>query len=92
MTVFVVAIAAGDSLKYQSFVYISFVWETHVRYNTMFYYMPSTFYKVKLPIALGNIFHWTESILAHSHDDAKIHIRSSIGVLALPHSDDVKKL
>ena len=33
--------------------------------------MPSTFYIVKLPLALGNIFSLTESILAQSHDDAK---------------------
>ena len=36
-----------------------------------FYYMPSTLYIVKLPLALGNIFNWTESIMAQSHDDAK---------------------
>ena len=35
------------------------------------YYMPSTFYIVQLPLALSNIFHWTESILAQSDDDAK---------------------
>ena len=35
------------------------------------YYMPSTFYIVKLPLALGNIFNWTESIMAQSHDGAK---------------------
>ena len=34
--------------------------------NNSVYYMPSTFYIVKLPLALGNIFHWTESILAQS--------------------------
>ena len=33
--------------------------------------MPSTFYIVKLPLALGNIFHWTESILAQSQGGAK---------------------
>ena len=33
--------------------------------------MPSTFYIVKLLLALGNIFYWTESILAQSHDDTK---------------------
>ena len=33
VTVFTVPIAAGDSVKYQSFVYGSFVWEIHVRYN-----------------------------------------------------------
>ena len=33
--------------------------------------MPSTFYIVILPLALGNIFSWTESIMAQSHDDAK---------------------
>ena len=33
VTVFAVAIAAGDSVKYQSFFYGSFVLEIHVRYN-----------------------------------------------------------
>ena len=33
VTVFAVAIAAGDSVKDQSFVYGCFVWEIHVRYN-----------------------------------------------------------
>ena len=32
---FTVAIAAGYSLKYQSFVYGSFVWEIHVRYDNI---------------------------------------------------------
>ena len=44
------------------------------------YYMPSTFYIVKLPLALGNIFNWTESIMAQSHDDAKIHIGASLWI------------
>ena len=39
--------------------------------NKKNYYMPSTFYIVKLPLALGNIFNLTESIMAQSHDDAK---------------------
>ena len=38
---------------------------------TLFYYMPSTSYIVKLPLVLDNIFNWTESIMAQSHDDAK---------------------
>ena len=33
VTVFAVAIAAGDIIKYQLFVYGSFVWEINVRYN-----------------------------------------------------------
>ena len=33
--------------------------------------MPYTFYIVKLPLVLGNIFHWTESIMALSNDFAK---------------------
>ena len=33
VTVFAVTIAVGDSIKYQSFVYGSFVWEIHVRYD-----------------------------------------------------------
>ena len=40
VTVFSAAIAAGDSLKYQSFVYGSFVWEIHVRYNNGTYHIP----------------------------------------------------
>ena len=32
--------------------------------------MASTFYIVKLPLALGNIFNLIESIMAQSHDDA----------------------
>ena len=34
--------------------------------------MPSTFYihAVKFSLAPGNIFHWTESLLAQSHDEA----------------------
>ena len=40
MTVFAVAIAAGDIIKYQSFVYGSFVWGIHVRYNKRIY-LPS---------------------------------------------------
>ena len=43
---------------------------SHKLINTI-YYMPSTFYIVKLPLAFCNIFHWTESILAQSHDGAK---------------------
>ena len=30
--------------------------------------MPSKIYKAKLPLALGYIFHLTESILAHSYE------------------------
>ena len=37
VTVFSVAIAAGDIIKYQSFVYGSFVWGIHVRYNNTYY-------------------------------------------------------
>ena len=33
--------------------------------------MPSTLYIVKLPLALGNNFYLTESIMAQSHEDAK---------------------
>ena len=31
------AIAVGDIIKYQSFVYGSFVWGIHVRYNKIIY-------------------------------------------------------
>ena len=37
MAVFAVAVAAGDIIKYQSFVYGSFVWGIHVRYNKIKY-------------------------------------------------------
>ena len=37
VTVFAVAIATGDFIKYQSFVYGSFVWGIHVRYNNIKY-------------------------------------------------------
>ena len=43
---------------------------TQMLSNTI-YYMPSTFYNVKLPLALGNSFHRTESILAQSLVDSK---------------------
>ena len=33
VAVFAIAVATGDIIKYQSFVYGSFVWEIHVRYN-----------------------------------------------------------
>ena len=36
-----------------------------------FFYTPSKMYIVKLPLALSNIFSFTESILVQSHDDAK---------------------
>ena len=52
--------------------------------------MASTFYIVKMLLALDNIFHGTESILAQSHDGAKkIHIGASNEFLAVPHSGDV---
>ena len=35
VAVFAVAVAPGDIIKYQSFVYGSFVWEIHVRYNNI---------------------------------------------------------
>ena len=37
MAVLAVAVAPGDIIKYQSFVYGSFVWEIHVRYNNVKY-------------------------------------------------------
>ena len=37
MAVFAAAVATGDIIKYQSFVYGSFVWEIHVRYNKYIY-------------------------------------------------------
>ena len=37
VTVFCVPIAADDSVKYQSFIYGSFVWEIHVMYNNVKY-------------------------------------------------------
>ena len=54
------------------------------------FYMPSAFYIVKLPLGLGNIFSWTESIMAQSHDKCQKSILGhQYGFLALPHSDDV---
>ena len=35
---FTVAVAMGDIIRYQSFVYGSFVWEIHVRYNSEKYH------------------------------------------------------
>ena len=37
MAVFAVAVATGDIIKYHSFVYGSFVWGIHVRYNKYIY-------------------------------------------------------
>ena len=44
MAVFAVAVAAGDIIKYQSFVYGSFVWGIHVRYNNLYYYTSREFH------------------------------------------------
>ena len=38
MAVFAVTVAAGDIIKYQLFVYGSFVWGIHVRYNKLEYF------------------------------------------------------
>ena len=38
VAVFAVAVATGDIIKYQSFVYGSFVWGIHVRYNNLICY------------------------------------------------------
>ena len=43
VAVIVVAVAPGDIIKYQSFVYGSFVWEIHVRYNKISYYLLEVF-------------------------------------------------
>ena len=51
--------------------------------------MPSTFYIVKLLLALGNIFNWTEYIMAQSRRCQKSILGPHYGFLALPHSDDV---
>ena len=37
VAVFADAVATGDIIKYQSFVYGSFIWEIHVRYNNIIY-------------------------------------------------------
>ena len=37
VAVFAVAVATGDIIKYQSFVYGSFVWKIQVRYNNFKY-------------------------------------------------------
>ena len=41
VTVYVAAIAVGDSINYQSFVYGSFKWTIHVKYNNMKGQVPS---------------------------------------------------
>ena len=41
------------------------------RCGIWFYYMPFTFYIVKLPLALSYIFNLIESKMAQSHDVAK---------------------
>ena len=38
MAAFAVAVATGDIIKYPLFVYGSFVWGIHVRYNNAYYY------------------------------------------------------
>ena len=48
VTVFAVSIAAGDIIKYQSFVYGSFVWEIHVRYNNQKYHPSKYGYQPRL--------------------------------------------
>ena len=53
-------------MLHQRFVFI--VGQVSITFS---YYMPSTFYIVKLPLALSNIFNWTEAIMAQSHDDAE---------------------
>ena len=40
VAVFAVAVATGDIIKYQSFVYGSFVWGIHMRYNNKTYSWP----------------------------------------------------
>ena len=37
MTVIVIAIVAGDSINYQSFVYGSCIWQIQMRYNNIKY-------------------------------------------------------
>ena len=39
VAVFAIAVATGDIIEYQSFVYGSFAWEIRVRYNNCKYYM-----------------------------------------------------
>ena len=53
MTALDVDIAAGNSIKYQTFVYGSFVWEIHIRYNI---------FRIILTITLFMLY------LALSHD------------------------
>ena len=43
VAVLAVAVATGDIIKYQSFVYGSFVWGIHVRYNNQFYILLSPY-------------------------------------------------
>ena len=64
VTVFPVAIAAGDLIKYQSFVYGNFVWGIHVRFNkcryTVYYYV------------IGMQMQIYSLLLCHRHADADI--------------------
>ena len=48
VAVFAVAVAAGDIIKYQSFVYGSFVWGIHVRYNNRKYHPSKYDYQPRL--------------------------------------------
>ena len=64
VTVFAVAIAAGDIIKYQSFLYGSFVWEIHVRYNKNLYQSCCVLFR-KIVGHLGNWkYFWHLSVLS----------------------------
>ena len=51
MTALDVDIGAGDSIKYQTFVYGSFVWEIHVRYNIFCIILTITLFMLYLALS-----------------------------------------
>ena len=78
VTVFAVAIAAGDIMKYQPFVYGSFVWGIHVRYNNSLYRFSIGSNDAWKLIYWNNIRHWSlriEQCAVH-----KVHSNSSMPV------------
>ena len=62
---FAVAVATGDIIKYQSFVYGSFVWGIHVRYNNTAY--------ICTYMALGKVYMY----MAGDMTDGKAYLHGS---------------
>ena len=59
VAVFAVAVAAGDIIKYQSFVYGSFVWGIHVRYNKPNYYFSTLKIHMSADLKKGSFGHFS---------------------------------